>query len=149
MPSRRRPSRAALRLTAGLGAGLALTGCTIAVPADARPPAGTRVVPVAPSAPVADGTYSGSATYEAPGGPQQIDVTVVLTDGVVTGVRVDPAATNATSRRFQERFASAVVDQVVGRPLDEVGVDRLAGSSSTGAGFMAALDEAVRDAPRA
>lgn len=147
MPPRRRPS-SALRLTAGLGAGLALTGCTLAVPADARPPVGARVAP-APAVPVADGTYSGSGTYETPGGRQQIDVSVVLTDGVVTGVRVDPAATNATSRRFQERFASAVVDAVVGRPLDEVRVDRLAGSSSTGAGFMAALDEAVRDAPRA
>ncbi|MBD7918188.1 hypothetical protein H9657_07845 [Cellulomonas sp. Sa3CUA2] len=75
-----------------------------------------------------------------------MDVTVVLADGVVTGVRVDPAATNATSLRFQERFASAVVDSVVGRTLDEVAVDRLAGSSSTGAGFMAALERAVRDA---
>lgn len=144
MPPRRRHSPAALRLTAGLGAGLALTGCTVATPADARPPAAGEVAP----APAADGTYSGSAGYETPGGRQRIDVTVVLTDGVVTGVRVDPAATNATSRRFQERFASAVVDEVVGRPLDEVQVDRLAGSSSTGAGFMAALDEAVRDAPR-
>ena len=146
MPPRRRSSPA-LRLSAGLGAGLALTGCTVALPADARPPAGADVAP-APSQSAADGTYSGSATYETPGGRQQIDVTVVLTDGVVTGVRVDPAATNTTSRRFQERFASAVVDTVVGRPVDEVSVDRLAGSSSTGAGFMAALDEAVRDAPR-
>ena len=148
MPARRRPSPAALRLTAGLGAGLALTGCTVATSADARPPVGADVARSS-SAPVADGTYSGSGTYETPGGRQQIDVTVVLTDGVVTAVRVDPAATNATSRRFQERFASVVVDAVVGRPVEEVDVDRVAGSSSTGVGFMAALGEAVRDAPRA
>ncbi|WP_225214857.1 FMN-binding protein [Cellulomonas avistercoris] len=144
MPARRR-SRPTLRVAAGLGAGLALTGCTVAAPADARPAAEPRAGHT-PLAPAADGTYSGSGSYETPGGRQQIDVTVVLADGVVTGVRVDPAATNATSLRFQERFASAVVDSVVGRTLDEVAVDRLAGSSSTGAGFMAALERAVRDA---
>ncbi|MCC2313325.1 hypothetical protein [Cellulomonas xiejunii] len=151
MPARRRlllPVAllpAALRATAGLGAGLALTGCVVPAPAEAGP--GTVHDGVGPRPmPTADGTYSGTGSYETPGGRQEIDVTVVLADGVVTGVRVDPAATNTTSRRFQERFASAVVESVVGRPLDEVAVDRLAGSSSTGAGFMAALDQVVRDA---
>ncbi|MBF0686947.1 MAG: hypothetical protein IR158_04155 [Cellulomonas sp.] len=145
MPARPRLLPGALRATAGLGAGLALTGCAVPTPADTgavtRPDGhDTRALPTA------NGTYSGSGSYETPGGPQQIDVTVVLARGVVTGVRVDPAATNTTSLRFQERFASAVVESVVGRPLDEVTVDRLAGSSSTGAGFMAALDQVVRDA---
>ncbi|GIG39955.1 hypothetical protein [Cellulomonas phragmiteti] len=147
MPARRRPLPPALGVIAGLGAGLALTG--------GLPSGGTGTEPRAvaadrdderPSATGADGTFRGSGGYETPGGRQQIDVTVVLDDGRVTAVRVDPAATNATSRHFQERFASAVVDAVVGRPLDEVAVDRLAGSSSTGAGFMAALDQVVRDA---
>jgi len=145
MPARRRLLPGAVRATAGLGAGLALTGCVVSTPADAGTVTqhdgdDTRALPTA------DGTYSGSGSYETPGGPQQIDVTVVLADGVVTGVRVDPAATNTTSLRFQERFASAVVDSVVGRPLDEVAVDRLAGSSSTGAGFMAAIGQVERDA---
>lgn len=132
----------AARTAVGLGAGLALTGC---VPdAAAGPP--TDAVQEAPRGPVADGAFSGSGTYETPGGPQRLDVTVVLADGVVQQLRVDPAATNQTSRRFQERFASVVVDAVVGRPVAEVTVDRLAGSSSTGAGFMAAIDEAVRRA---
>lgn len=149
MPARRRLLPGALRVGAGLGAGLALTGCAVTAPADARPvvrPGTTGDVQDADTVTTADGTYSGSGSYETPGGRQHLDVTVVLADGVVTGVRVDPAATNTTSLRFQERFASAVVDSVVGRPLDEVAVDRLAGSSSTGAGFMAALEQMVRDA---
>jgi len=130
-----------------VGALLTLAGCVVATPADA----GTlvRVDAATPGTPVADGTYSGSGTYETPGGAQRIDVIVVLADGLVQDLRVDPAATNTTSRRFQERFASAVVERVVGRPLAEVTVDRLAGSSSTGAGFMAALDQVVRDATHA
>ncbi|MBO3093761.1 hypothetical protein [Cellulomonas dongxiuzhuiae] len=149
MRARRRLPRPALRVTAGLGAGLALSGCAVTAPADARPVAPPRAGH-GPDAPTSDaptaGTYSGSGSYETPGGRQRIDVTVVLADGVVTDLRVDPAATNTTSLRFQERFASAVVEAVVGRTLDEVAVDRLAGSSSTGAGFMAALEQAVRDA---
>lgn len=143
MPGRRRPPPRGLRVAAGVSAGLALTGCATATPGDVRPVTAPEVDP-APAAPAADGTYRGSGSYETPGGPQQIDVTVVLRDGVVTDLQVDPAARNTTSRRFQERFASEVVPRVVGRPLDEVDVDRLAGSSSTGAGFMAALDQVVR-----
>lgn len=152
MPARR-PLLPAVRATAGLGAGLVLTGCAVAVPADAGTgvDASTRVDPstTRTAGRTSDGTYSGTGSYETPGGRQRIDVTVVLADGVVQSVRVDPAATNTTSRRFQERFASVVVEEVVGRPLTEVAVDRLAGSSSTGAGFMLALDQVVRDATRA
>lgn len=147
MPPRRRPPTGAMRVGAGLGAALVLAGCTVTVPSDQQ-----TVTPDTgrtgdrPTAPTADGTFNGTGSYETPGGRQEIDVTVVVADGVVTGLRVDPAATNATSRRFQERFASAVVDTVVGRRVDEVEVGRLAGSSSTGTGFMAALDQVVRDA---
>lgn len=140
MRPRPHPHPGAVRVTAGLGAGLALAGC---VP---TPGPGGTADRTAIARPTADGTYSGTGTYEAPGGPQRIDVTVVLSDGVVEDVRVDPAATNATSRRFQERFATEIVDTVVGKPLDEVSVDRLAGSSATGSGFADALDRAVRDA---
>lgn len=154
MPARRPPrtDRARptplLRAAGGVGAVLALTGCATATPADPGPAAGPTPA-TRPAAPTADGTYSGTGSYETPGGRQQIDVTVVLADGVVEVLRVDPAATNTTSLRFQERFASAVVERAVGRRLADVEVDRLAGSSSTGAGFMAALDQVARDATRA
>lgn len=141
MRARGRARPPAGRVVAGLGLGVALTGCT--VPGVVAGPEDAGRVQVRPTA---DGTYSGRGTYETPGGRQGIEVTVVLDDGMVSSVRVDPAATNATSRWFQERFASAVVDEVVGVPVQDVEVDRLAGSSSTGAGFMAALEQAVRDA---
>ncbi len=145
MPARRlRCAHVVLRCASGLGAALALGGCVVATPADAGTP---HERATATPGRVADGTYTGTGTYETPGGPQRIDVTVTLVGGVVEDVRVDPAARNTTSLRFQERFASAVVEQVVGRPLDDVAVDRLAGSSSTGRGFTAALEQAVHGAP--
>lgn len=136
----------AVRTTAGIGAGIVLTGCAVGGAAEGSAAATSVTLPAGPTS---DGTYSGSGSYETPGGPQRIDVTVVLSDGIVQTLRVDPAASNATSRRFQERFASVVVETVVGRPVAEVAVDRIAGSSSTGAGFMAALGQVVRDAARA
>ncbi|UZN01744.1 hypothetical protein [Cellulomonas sp. S1-8] len=156
MPARRPPRPAATRTSAllrtagGVGAVVALTGCVTGTPVD-PPPVATSTAAQRPAgdratASTTDGTYTGTGSYETPGGPQRIDVTVVLADGVVEALRVDPAATNTTSLRFQERFASAVVDRAVGRPLQDVEVDRLAGSSSTGAGFMEALDQVVRDA---
>lgn len=144
MPARRGLLRPVGRVAAGLGVGIAVTGCAVTVPeAHVDPGADTQR---AAAGPTSDGTFSGTGSYETPGGRQDIEVTVVLADGVVTALRVDPAATNTTSRRFQERFASAVVDDVVGRPLSEVAVDRVAGSSATGSGFMAALDQLARDA---
>lgn len=140
MPARR--LLRAARTTAGLGAGLAVAGCVVSAAVEDAP---AHALP-ATEGRLADGTFAGSGTYETPGGPQRIDVTVVLTDGVVQSLRVDPVAANQTSRRFQERFASAVAESVVGRPLSEVTVDRVAGSSATGKGFAAALAEVVRDA---
>lgn len=146
-----RPPRSSHRRAAhaagGAGALLVLTGCVVPAPGDVR-----AVPPVlAPTLrehgdDVPDGTWTASGTYETPGGAQRLDVTVTLDDGEVRALRVDPAAVNSTSRRFQERFASAVVDEVVGLPLADVQVDRLAGSSSTGRGFMAALEAVVRGA---
>jgi hypothetical protein len=44
-------------------------------------------------------------------------------------------------RRRQERFAEAVPERVVGKPIDEVRVARLAGSSGTPDGFNAAIEK--------
>jgi hypothetical protein len=66
-------------------------------------------------------------------------VTVRLRDDVITDVEVTPQATDPTSRDLQERFAEAVPRVVVGRPIGEVRVGRLAGSSGTPDGFNDAL----------
>ncbi len=121
------------RAVCGVGAVLAVAAC--APPAAGPPPV--------PASDVRDGTWTGTGTYESPGGPQELDVRATFRQGTVVRVDVLPAATNATSRRFQERFADAVAGEVVGLPVDEVHVDRLAGSSGTGAGFMQAVTQAA------
>jgi len=86
-----------------------------------------------------DGQYSADGWYG--GLPSSIGVTVTLADDVVTAIAVTPHATNPTSLELQERFAEAVPEVVVGRDIDELQIDRLAGSSGTPVGFHDALDQ--------
>lgn len=88
-----------------------------------------------------DGTYTATGSYRSPAGPEQVEVTVTLADGVVTAVEVTPLATDPTSTSYQTRFASGVADQVVGRALADVEVDKVSGSSLTSGGFMDALEQ--------
>jgi hypothetical protein len=74
--------------------------------------------------------------------------TVTLDDGVITDVESELMPdNNDTSRGYQERFAAALPDEVVGRSVDEVEVGVLAGSSSCGDGFNDALAQ-IRDEAR-
>ena len=85
----------------------------------------------------ADGVYMATGQYG--GLPSSITVTATLASGVITAVEVTPHATDPTSLDFLRRFAASVPAVVVGKRIDEVQVDRLAGSSGTPDGFNAAL----------
>ncbi|RZL92478.1 MAG: hypothetical protein EOP82_10075 [Variovorax sp.] len=87
----------------------------------------------------ADGVYAARGWYG--GLPSSITVRVTLVGGIVTSVDVTPHAADPTSLGLQRRFASAVPAVVVGRRIDEVKVDRLAGSSGTPKGFNAAIQK--------
>jgi uncharacterized protein with FMN-binding domain len=91
----------------------------------------------AEAASYADGVYTASGQYG--GLPSSITVTVTLAEGVITAVGITPHATDPTSLDYQRRFAAAVPRVVVGKPIDEVKLSRLSGSSGTPDGFNAAL----------
>jgi hypothetical protein len=103
----------------------------------------------APLGPLADGTYTVTGGYQSPNGPETVLVTLSIADGVVTDASVEPQATNATSSRYQGQFAGGIADEVVGKPLAEVEVTRVAGSSLTGRGFNEALDQIRSEAQSA
>jgi uncharacterized protein with FMN-binding domain len=87
----------------------------------------------------ADGTYTATGVYGNL--PSSIGVTVTLHKGLITAVRVTPHATNPTSRDLQDRFAEAIPALVVGKPIDDVRVSRVAGSSGTPIGFNDAIEK--------
>jgi uncharacterized protein with FMN-binding domain len=92
----------------------------------------------------ANGTYTATGQYGS--GPSFLTVTVALTGGVITQVEVKTPATNPISLYYQRGFATAVQAVVVGKPISEVKVGRLAGSSLTPDGFNAAIEEIRRQA---
>ncbi|WP_454622071.1 hypothetical protein [Bradyrhizobium cenepequi] len=93
----------------------------------------------------ADGVYTATGQYG--GAPSFITATVTLKDGIITDVAVTTHATVPTSLDFQRRFAAAVPAVVVGKPIDQLRVGKLAGSSGTPEGFNAALQQ-IRDKAR-
>ncbi|MBN7794846.1 FMN-binding protein [Microbacterium esteraromaticum] len=124
--------------TALLGAAgvLLLSGCAGGGAADAGDPS---PVSTDATAPYADGTYTAEGAYQTPETVENISVTLTLSDDVVTDVEVvgDPTAPEST--RYQGQFIDGIAAEVVGKKLDELDVDRVAGSSLTSGGFNQAL----------
>ncbi len=87
-----------------------------------------------------DGTYTASGSYQTPETVEKIEVTITLADDVVTAVEVkgDPQASE--SKRYQSEFIGGIEGEAVGKNIDDLSVDRVAGSSLTSGGFNKALD---------
>lgn len=94
----------------------------------------------------ANGEYDVVGLYS--GGNKSIGVKLQLTGDTIAQVEVTPMATNKTSLRLQERFAEAIAETVFGRPIDEVHLDKLAGSSLTTKGFNDALEKIKTEATK-
>lgn len=93
-----------------------------------------------------DGTYAADGNYTAPSGLALITVSIKVTDDVVSWVHVAPGTFVGEPFMFQDQFAQAVPDLVVGKDLDEVSVSRVAGSSLTSQAFNQAIDKIKSEA---
>jgi uncharacterized protein with FMN-binding domain len=127
-----RPIAIALGLAGMTGA---IAGCS--APADAVDPSHHRYT---------DGTYVAEGGYTAPSGLAAITVSVTLVDDAVSWVHVAPGTFVGDPFTFQDRFAKAVPDLVMGVDLDEVSVSRVAGSSLTSQAFNQAIDKIKTEA---
>lgn len=89
------------------------------------------------------GTYEASGSYMNPQqAVQSVTVSMTLSaDGTVDGVEVTGDAHDAQSEQYQSQFISGINDEVVGKSIDELSVDKVAGSSLTSQGFNAAVEE--------
>ncbi|WP_328370141.1 hypothetical protein OG828_44105 [Streptomyces sp. NBC_00457] len=137
----------------GISLSAAITGCASTDGDNASPPAASNNAR-SPSA-SDDAAEPSSSTYEdgefeAEGRygnlPSSIGVTVILADDRITAVKVTPRATDETSLALQKRFAAAVPRLVVGKDIDSVRLDRVAGNSGTPKGFNDALAQIKAEA---
>ncbi|WP_218005324.1 hypothetical protein [Hydrogenophaga palleronii] len=84
-----------------------------------------------------NGTYTAEGLYG--GLPSRLTVTLTLAADRIQAVSVRTHATDPTSLDYQRRFAEAVPALVKGRPIADVQISKLAGSSVTPDGFNEAL----------
>ena len=94
----------------------------------------------------ADGVYTATGQYG--GLPSSLTVRVRLVRGMIARVEVGTPAKDPTSLGYQKRFAAAVPAVVVGRPIDQVKVGKLAGASGCPDGFNAAIAKIRTQAAR-
>lgn len=116
---------------AGIAGALVLAGCSGAADAEDADASGTYE----------DGTYTADGAYQTPETVEQISVALTLEEGIVTEVEVtgDPQARE--TEQYQGAFIGGIAEEVVGVAIDELDVNRVAGSSLTSGGFNSAVDD--------
>lgn len=95
--------------------------------------------PVAMVGAYKNGEYSAVGNYESPGGPEEVYVSLMLKDNVITDVTFETKAERPLSVKFQEIFGADYKQYVVGKNIDEVELTKVSGSSLTPKGFNDAL----------
>ncbi len=93
-----------------------------------------------------DGTYEATGNYTSPAQKEEVDITITLKDGVVTDATFAGKAVNETSKKMQGKFKEGFEEAVVGKPLDEIALTVVNGSSLTPKGFMDALTKVKLEA---
>jgi uncharacterized protein with FMN-binding domain len=86
-----------------------------------------------------NGTYTATGSYNSPGGPDQIGVSITISNDIVTAASVTPMPGDRTSARYQGMFASGYQSYVVGKDIDSIKLNVVSGSSLTPIGFNDAL----------
>ncbi|AZZ49298.1 FMN-binding protein [Rathayibacter rathayi] len=151
------PARYALTLLAGAGTLAALAACSSPTATGNDADAATATSPTtapestgdaaaASGSSYTDGTYQAEGSYTSPGGNEKVGVSLTLAGGVVTDVTVTPESENPTGQQYQGRFASGISGEVVGKPLDDLKVSKVSGSSLTSGGFNDAVETIKADA---
>jgi uncharacterized protein with FMN-binding domain len=93
-----------------------------------------------------DGTYSADGTYRSPQGQETVGVQLTLASGTVTAVKITEHPSNPNTRKFQGEFSGGIAAQVVGRNIDELNIEKVAGSSLTSGGFNEAVEKIKAEA---
>lgn len=93
-----------------------------------------------------DGTYTASSGYRVPHGSESIQVSLTLKDGVVASSSVQNSENDFDSAQFQEEFAAAYKNYVVGKKISGLQIGVVAGASDTTAGFNEALSQIASQA---
>lgn len=95
---------------------------------------------------LADGQYQATGSYKSPAGDEELGVTITIQDNIVTDASVDVVAENQVSIKMQTLFQEGFQEEVIGKNITEVELDKVNGSSLTSVGFNDAVDQIIEQA---
>lgn len=93
-----------------------------------------------------DGTYTKTGSYTSPAGKETVTIAITIKDDVVTNATFTGNATNPGSVKNQTKFSEGYSAQVVGKPIEDIALTVVNGSSLTPKGFMDALAQIQTEA---
>ncbi|MBP9815678.1 hypothetical protein KBD09_00365 [Candidatus Woesebacteria bacterium] len=88
-----------------------------------------------------DGTYEAIGNYTSPAQKEEVAISLTLKDGLVTDATFEGKGVHEISKKMQGKFKEGFTEEVVGKPLDEIALTVVNGSSLTPKGFMEAVEK--------
>jgi len=137
-------NKTATALFAGITLVGALSACSS--PATGTDSSVTGGAPATANGTYTDGTYTETGNYTSPNGAEKVDVTLTLESNLITDVTVVGFGESPNSKQYQGQFINGIAAIVVGKNIDKLSVDKVAGSSLTSGGFTKAVDAIKADA---
>ncbi|HVX57187.1 MAG TPA: hypothetical protein VHA37_05635 [Candidatus Saccharimonadales bacterium] len=108
-------------------------------------PSQSQTAPASPGS-YKDGSYTASSDYSVPSGDENIRVTLMLQNGVITDSSVQNSEYDRTSAEFQQEFAATYRSYVVGKKIDTLKLGIIAGASDTTQAFNDAVGRIISKA---
>jgi uncharacterized protein with FMN-binding domain len=93
-----------------------------------------------------DGTYTSTSGYYVPHSSESIDVTLTISNGVITNASIQNSEGDNVSARYQEDFAASYKSHVVGKSISGLKLSIVSGASDTTLGFNDALSQIASEA---
>ena len=92
------------------------------------------------SSPYKNGNYQVTQSYISPGGLEKFNLSLDLSNGVITSADFEGGSQDLTGQNFQSQFSQGFKQYVVGKNIDEVSLGVVSGASLTSRAFMLALE---------
>lgn len=96
-----------------------------------------------------DGEYTATGNYTSPAQQEEVEITLTLENGLVTDAVFNGKGVHETTKKMQGLFSQGFTEEVVGKPIDEINLTVVNGSSLTPKGFMDALEKVKEEAAQA
>jgi hypothetical protein len=120
----------------------ASTAPTVTSPSPTPTPAPSPTPAPAPTYVYKDGSYSAVGTFTAPGVTNHLNVSITISkDAIIDATVTFPAGTDPTSKNWDNKFIANYKPFVIGKPLANLSLSKVASASLTPNGFNDALSQ--------